>query len=212
MYFHSMKIKVCGMRDKENVAQLVELNPDYIGFIFYGKSKRYAGDVLNNETIGLVPDDIKRVGVFVNASEREINHAWEYFDLDMLQLHGDESPEFCASMKAKGYHVIKAFGVDKTFDFDKLEAYKPSVDFFLFDTKSENYGGTGETYDWSILKKYDQTTPFFLSGGISPSNLDKIAELDGLNIHAIDVNSKFELSPGSKDIDLLRSTVFKKFR
>ena len=197
------------MRNAQNIQALTACKPDYIGFIFYPKSKRYIGDSLDLNTIHQIPDAIKKVGVFVNATEREVTHAVEYFHFDLIQLHGDEPVEYCEKLKKKGYHIIKAFGIDEDFDFQMLEKYKPTVDFFLFDTKSSKYGGTGEKYDWNILEKYDQSVPFFLSGGIGPDNLNRIEELQGYNIHAIDVNSKFELEPGLKDIDLLKNTLFK---
>ncbi len=207
-----MRIKVCGMAKRDNIEALVKLSPDYIGFIFYPKSKRYAKGVVDKKVLARIPSFIKKVGVFVNYSAEQVDQIMKEYALDVVQLHGDESPEVCQAVKALGYTVIKAFGVDESFDFTSLASYITHCDFFLFDTKGKEYGGHGITYDWSILEKYDQSTPFFLSGGLNASNINEVKTFKNLNIHAVDVNSKFEIEPALKDVELLKNTVFKELR
>ena len=200
-----IKLKVCGMKQPDNLNAVAALQPDFLGFIFYPKSKRYMADTLLPEQVRKLPASIQRVGVFVNAEECEILEQAKKFDLDFLQLHGDETPEQCAALQGKGYQIVKAFGVDEQFDFEQLNAYAALVDFYLFDTKGQAYGGNGVVFDWSVLEKYDQQKPFFLSGGIG------IEEVKGLNkipahlpLYALDVNSRFETEPGLKNEELLR--------
>lgn len=200
------------MQDPENIRELGELRPDYMGFIFYENSKRYAGATPSFAIEDALPDSVEKVGVFVNEEIGEIEDLCEDYEINTLQLHGDESPAFCGELKDKGFKVIKAFGVDEQFDFKKLEPYKNKVDFFLFDTKGKDRGGNGVTFDWSVLKNYDNAVPFFLSGGLSADNISEVLKLEGMNLHAVDVNSKFELEPGVKDIGLLRESVFEKLR
>lgn len=199
-----MKIKVCGMRDSQNIKDLLSLKPDYMGFIFYEKSPRNAEGVLDVEVLNAFPEETEKVGVFVNASMDIIKEQIDLYGLDMLQLHGDESPEFVAEAKSLGVKVMKVFGVDNAFDFAALTPYKKLVDFFLFDTKSKQRGGTGIQFNWDILKAYDQEVPFFLSGGISNENINELDDLKGLNIHAIDVNSKYEIESALKDIEKIK--------
>lgn len=200
------------MQDPENIRELVELQPDYIGLIFYENSKRYAGATPAMAIEEIIPESIEPVGVFVNEDISEIEDICADYNINMLQLHGDESPAFCGELKDKGFKVIKAFGVDEQFDFKKLEPYKNKVDFFLFDTKGKERGGNGITFDWSVLKKYDNSVPFFLSGGLSADNISEVLKLEGMNLYAVDVNSKFEIEAGVKDINLLRASVFEKFK
>ncbi len=196
-----IRIKVCGMREAQNIVEVGARAPDYMGFIFYPKSPRYVGEEFR------VPDNlpaaIKRVGVFVNATVEEIIATAKRNSLWAAQLHGRENPEQCAAVRAAGYTVIKAFPVDATFDFASTSAYKEFVDFFLFDTKGPLHGGNAMRFDWSLLRSYDQSVPFFLSGGLSPENVKGIKHLDGMNLHALDVNSGIESSPGLKDLDRL---------
>lgn len=200
-----MKLKVCGMRDSTNIQKLVHIKPDYIGFIFYSGSPRNVGEVLSRSVLQEIPKKIKKVGVFVNASLHEIKWQIKMYGLDVIQLHGEETPEFTAEVKALGIEVIKAFSVgDEDFDVDQLNPYKKHVDFFLFDTRSRLKGGSGEAFDWNRLKEgYDNEVPFFLSGGISMKNIANLKILKGMNIHAIDINSKFEVSQGMKDIEMI---------
>lgn len=196
-------MKVCGMRDSGNIRQLLKLQPDYMGFIFYEKSKRFAPE-LDAELLNDFPSETKKVGVFVNASLEEVKGKVDRYGLDLVQLHGDESVEYVGDLFAAGIRVIKVFSVGDSFDFEQLKPYKGLVDFFLFDTKGKERGGNGVTFDWELLKAYDQSVPFFLSGGIDNENISALESLKGMNIHAIDVNSKYEIAPGLKDIEELK--------
>lgn len=202
------EIKVCGMRNSENVKALVELKPDYIGFIFYAKSKRFAEGELDKDIINNLPDSIKKVGVFVNESIDKIHTICQEYNLTFVQLHGDESVEDCIKMKSLNYKVIKAFGIDEDFNFDSLSVYEPYVDYFLFDTKTKDYGGSGQVYDWEVLKQYKGQKPYFLSGGIGEDNIDNAFEFQDERMQVLDLNSKFEIEAGLKNIDLLRTKVF----
>jgi phosphoribosylanthranilate isomerase len=195
------------MRDAANLAQLLELQPDYVGFIFYERSPRFVGEDFDPELVRQIPRPMKRVGVFVNASIDHVVRTVKKYNLDFAQLHGEELPDFCRNLKLKGVNVIKAFRLDETFSFSQLNNYKPHCDFFLFDTKGPSYGGNGTVFDWRLLKRYDNEKPFFLSGGISLENVDQLDELRSLKIHAIDVNSKFETAPGLKNLADLRTLV-----
>ncbi len=201
------EIKVCGMRDSSNIRELLQLKPDYIGFIFYEKSPRY----VRSKPIADIDSTIKKVGVFVNASERSINEKRIEFGLDILQLHGDESPELCYILKQSGAQVMKVFRIDEDFDFQITRRYQDYCDYFLFDTQTKAFGGSGKKFDWQLLKKYNNARPVFLSGGIGPGDIDALEKIEGLNIKAIDINSKFETEPAMKNIDLLNS-FFKKLR
>lgn len=199
-----MKVKVCGMRDAANLEQVAALNPDFIGFIFYDKSLRYVGDDFDAEVMKLVPKTIRKVGVFVNASIDYILRSVKKYDLQFVQLHGTETPDYCRSLKMRGVSIIKAFSVNDTFNFSMLNNYKPHCDFFLFDTKGEQPGGNGIRFDWRVLSRYDNDKPFFLSGGIGVEALDDLEGLRGMKLYGIDINSKIELAPGLKDADLLK--------
>lgn len=200
-----MRLKICGLKYKENIEQVAALRPDYMGFIFYTKSKRFVGE---DFVMPVISSDIKKVGVFVNADFDSVFHTVIKHKLDLIQLHGDEDAYYCEDMalhfsqneSTKQVKIIKAFGVDENFDFDTLKPYEKQCDYFLFDTKTKEYGGSGQQFDWNILKKYNNAKPFFLSGGIG---LEEIKNIPKLNIHTIDVNSKFEIEPGLKDIELI---------
>ncbi len=193
------KIKVCGMCNSTNIKELLMLNPDYIGFIFYEKSPRYVEYLADIE----FDSSIKKVGVFVNASERMINEKRIRFGLDILQLHGDESPELCFILKQSGAQVMKVFRIDKNFDFQQTQLYEDYCDYFLFDTQTKAFGGSGEKFDWKLLQQYNNVRPVFLSGGIGPEDAEKVKQITNLNLKAIDINSKFETEPGLKDIKQL---------
>ncbi len=193
------KLKVCGMKYSDNIRQLVEIKPDFIGFIFYKKSKRFV-DNLDIKSLK-IPKSIKIVGVFVNSTIEEVLEKVKLYKLDYVQLHGDESAKFCLKLKHAGIKITKAFQIDEDFNFAILTDYESVCDYFLFDTKTKLYGGSGKKFNWQVLKKYNNKKPFFLSGGIDIPDVDEIRKLKHLNIYSIDVNSKFENSPGLKDID-----------
>jgi phosphoribosylanthranilate isomerase len=202
-----MRLKVCGMRNSDNIKELLELGPDYMGFIFYEKSSRFVGEELDEELLKSFPHTVKKVGVFVNATQAYILDKVKKYALDYVQLHGEEMPDFCRNLKFKGVNIIKAFSVDNQFNFGKLLNFKPYCDYFLFDTKGDLKGGNGITFDWSVLRRYDNDKPFFLAGGIDLDNAAQARELAGLKIHSLDVNSKFEISPALKDIEKLSELI-----
>lgn len=208
-----LKLKVCGMRVPENIAEISSLHPDYLGLIFYEASPRYV-----DEEIEDLNPEIKRTGVFVNASEDFILDKVEKFRLTAIQLHGEESPQFCRDLKqhfsATGNNpeLIKVFSIKEEFDFDQLKPYEAMADFFLFDTKGREKGGNGFRFNWEVLKQYPSSVPFFLSGGIGPEEVSAIKELyhhftewnREKAFYGIDVNSKFETAPGLKDAAKLK--------
>lgn len=200
-----MKIKVCGVKEGENVLEVAALSPDYIGFIFYGNSPRFAIGLSYTYT-EKIPKGIKKVGVFVNVTKDVIEEYATIHKLDSIQLHGEESPELCRNLQRIGLEVIKAVkvpeNVGKDF-FKSLEKYKDHVDLFLFDTAGRNPGGNGRKFDWKMLQQYDLDTPYLISGGIGPDDLEDLKKGLPAGCIGIDVNSKFEITPGVKDIDKL---------
>ena len=195
-----MKLKVCGMREPLNIKALSALTPDYMGFIFWAPSSRYV-----ETTTPELPSAIKKTGVFVDASVDYIQSMVLKHNLQAVQLHGEETPQYCALVQDLGVEVIKAFSIKDSFDFSQLDPYETSSDFFLFDTKGELPGGNGYGFDWSLLTNYPSQKPFFLSGGIGLEHTPQIKALlnTDLPLHAIDVNSKFELAPALKNINAL---------
>lgn len=210
-------LKVCGMKYEENILELTQLQPDYMGFIFYEKSPRFM-----NENIPDIHSSIKKTGVFVNAELDFIQQKVEGFNLQAVQLHGEETVEYCKELTEKlqrpfdsaqgdnrnnKIEIIKAFSIQDQFNFQELETYLPVVDYFLFDTKGKNPGGNGFTFDWQVLKNYPFQKPFFLSGGIGLEEVEKIKAFQEFNLplYALDVNSKFETQPGKKNIDDLKN-------
>lgn len=197
-------VKVCGMREASNVRDLSDLNPDFIGFIFYDKSKRFVGNTFEPVIVDKIPLRIKKVGVFVNSSNDFILNKVHKYQLDFVQLHGDETPEQCQELFEKGIKIIKAFSVHDAFDFDILNDFEPFTNFFLFDTPGKDYGGNGQLFNWEVLTGYKGSLPFFLSGGISIKEVEKIKVLNIDKMYAVDLNSRFELEPGVKDIENLK--------
>ena len=198
-----INLKVCGITQFKQLQQLEALNVDYAGLIFYKESPRYMGDKLSGKEIKNADFDLKKVGVFVNPSYSDLLDAIDDYGLDIVQLHGNETPEMCQDL-SEDVEVIKAFRIeDSSADIDKLvEPYDGVCDYYLFDTAGlkESFGGTGQQFDWSILKKAKIEKPFFLSGGIGPDDAQKVKAFKHPDFFAIDVNSKFELSPGLKDM------------
>ncbi|MEL6303834.1 MAG: phosphoribosylanthranilate isomerase, partial [Bacteroidota bacterium] len=222
-----MKLKVCGM--KHNPEAVAALQPDYLGFIFWEKSARFFEGEMPQ-----LPKSIKKVGVFVDASWEKVMETIERFGLDAVQLHGQETPEFCdlirkqfsnisdvtlsgvemsSHSEAKSLEIIKVFSIKDDFDFSLLEPYEDICDYFLFDTKGKLPGGNGYAFNWKILENYPSTKPYFLSGGIGLENQEDLKSFLKTNAaqycHAIDINSKFELQPGHKNIEAVKE--FKKF-
>ncbi|MVT11833.1 phosphoribosylanthranilate isomerase [Chitinophaga tropicalis] len=196
-----MKIKVCGITRKEDLQQLIAFGVDYAGFIFYEKSPRFAGNKLDARSIRET-NGILKTGVFVNAPLEQVQRIVADYGLNLVQLHGDETPEYCAALKAI-VPVIKAFRVGAAVNWEQLlSAYIPVTDYFLFDTEAgKAYGGTGKMFDWELLKSYPYTHPFFLSGGIGPDQLPELLQLELPALCTVDVNSKFEIQPGVKDME-----------
>lgn len=202
-----MKIKVCGMKYHQNILDVAKLQPEYMGFIFYNKSKRNFSD-----KIPTLPLHIKKTGVFVNKDITEVAMLIKKHNFQAVQLHGDESADYCKELKnaiQDKIEIIKVFSVGETFDFETTEKYEAICDYFLFDTKGKEKGGNGITFNWEILENYKGTKPYFLSGGIG---LNQIKDLDNFrkmsyakNCYAIDVNSRFEIEPGLKNIDELKA-------
>jgi phosphoribosylanthranilate isomerase len=199
-----MKIKVCGMREPENIRQVADLHPDYMGFIFYPFSKRYVGNI-NEKVLNSISSGIKKTGVFVDSDE--LFSIIDRYKLDAVQLHGDESAALCRELKDKGLEVIKAVGVDEDFDFKALEPYLEAVDYFLFDTKVPGYGGSGKLFDWKLLEQYPYTASYFLSGGLGQDNLPEIKRMTDKRLYAVDLNSRFETEPGIKDVEKIEAAI-----
>ncbi len=214
-----MKIKVCGVRDSENITALVNLTPDYIGFIFYNKSKRFVTDFPQV----IIPSSIKKTGVFVNETIENVIDKVSKYQLDAVQLHGDESVEYCEQLRRHaefisashkdeipkrvrndGFEIIKAFAIDDNFDFLNTQEYESTCDMFLFDTKGKGYGGNGVKYDWSILKKYKGDVSFLLSGGINGNDVEAIKEFQHSKFIGVDLNSGFEDAPSIKNIEKIK--------
>lgn len=205
-----MKLKICGMN--HNPSEVAELQPDYLGFIFWEPSARYfTGDMPT------IPNPIKKVGVFVDADQEYVLEKVSLYQLDAVQLHGKESVEYCQQLKnsflsfrarSRKLDIIKVFSIKDDFDFSILKDYEEVCDYFLFDTKGKLPGGNGYTFDWSVLEKYPSQTPYFLSGGIGLESIQDLQEfinsIASKNCFAIDVNSKFESVPGLKNIEDLK--------
>jgi len=192
--------KICGLSNAENINEIVALQPDFMGFIFYQESPRYVHKHRIREEIINIPSGIQKVGVFVNESIEIIEITASHFKLQVIQLHGNESPEFCQQLYLKGYKIIKAFGVSHSDDLISLDEYSAYCEYFLFDTKSPGHGGSGQQFNWQILNTYSGSTPFFLSGGIGLENLENALQLEHPSLAGMDVNSRFEITAGVKDI------------
>ncbi len=196
-----MKIKVCGMKFRENIAEIAALKPDFLGFIFYPKSPRYAANHLVSDQLRSFDKNITKVGVFVNENLQEIKRICSEYHIGTIQLHGTESPEFCDELEQSGFQVIKAFGLNEDFNFNNLKLYEKVCEYFLFDTQSKNFGGSGKKFNWEILERYQMNKAFFLSGGIRLEDLDSIRSFRHEQLYAIDVNSGFELKAGLKNAE-----------
>lgn len=211
-------IKVCGMREPSNIAKLQELEVDWMGMIFFGKSSR------NVEQPIFIKKEIPRVGVFVNEEIDFIFKKIGDYQLDLVQLHGDESVDFCKKIKetfrsesrdrqknglvaSLPKKIIKVFSVGNDFDFSILKPYETVIDYFLFDTKGKNRGGNGVAFNWDILKKYNSEVPFLLSGGINSDSIEAIKSFQHPKMVGIDINSRFEREPALKDIQKIKKFI-----
>ena len=202
-----MKLKICGMN--HNTAEVAKLHPDYLGFIFWEPSSRYfQGDMPE------LPMGVEKVGVFVNASIEEVVKRVNEFGLQLVQLHGGESPSFCSALQEalstleNKVKIIKVFSVGTSFNFEQLSPYEDVCDFYLFDTKGKLPGGNSYSFDWTLLDGYPSKKPFFLSGGIGPGDMESVRDFlqnpEAKNCYALDVNSRFETRPGEKSIEELK--------
>ena len=203
-----MMIKVCGMREAENIREVEALGIDLMGFIFWPKSSRYV-----SERPAYLPTQCKRVGVFVNEDAETIKKIAEDYALDYIQLHGSESPEQISHLSPLTSHlsIIKAFNIATTEDLEATKPYEGIVDYYLFDTKGKSVGGNGEKFDWSVLSDYVGETPFLLSGGIGPDDAERVksfltshlSPLTSKKCIGIDLNSRFETAPAIKNVAVL---------
>lgn len=207
-----MRIKVCGMTSTEQVLQLDDMGVEFAGFIFYPKSPRYVHKFMPQAEIKKIKGKhINKVGVFVNAPVEEVLQTVDDCGLYLVQLHGDETPKYCEKI-ANYVGVVKAFRLREEDNvLWKVKDYMDIADMFLFDTEGAGYGGTGKQFDWNILRGLNIGKPFFLSGGIGPDDVGKLKEFSGepvsKDLFSADVNSKFEIAPGIKDMDKLRAFV-----
>jgi phosphoribosylanthranilate isomerase len=198
------KLKICGMREPQNIVEVASVLPDYMGFIYYTKSPRFVG---NNFSLPQnFPIAINKVAVFVNESTENMMAQVQSNRYEYVQLHGHETIAQCAELKAAGINIIKAFSVHDSFDFDSdsVNEYQSVVDYVLFDTAGRNAGGNGVSFDWTRLNEYNQRIPFILSGGISLQNILHLKKLEDMNLHAVDINSGVEICPGVKDVNLIK--------
>lgn len=197
---NNLKLKVCGMKQPENIQEVSAFAPDYLGFIFFKNSPRNFDAVIPEISPG-----IKKTGVFVDASSEFILEKVRSHGLRAVQLHGNEPPQLCTLLKEEGVEVIKVFSVKDSFDFSMLQPYEGKVDLFLFDTKGKAKGGNGIIFDWEILRNYPSKTPFFLSGGLGLEEIAKLPDFDFPDtFYGVDVNSRFEVEPGFKKIEDLK--------
>ena len=193
-------IKVCGMREEQNISDLEKLDIDWMGMIFWSGSKRYV-----SRPPSRLPQRVKKVGVFVDASLDDIRQHVSDYQLDIIQLHGHETPAFLEALKP--LTLIKAFNIADASDLEKTKAYEGIADYFLFDTKGKIVGGNGEKFDWTVLTAYEGSTPFLLSGGIGPNDVQKVKQFHHHKCIGIDLNSRFESAPGLKDIVQLQTFI-----
>ena len=201
------RIKVCGLRDPGNIRGIASLSPDYLGFIFHPGSVRFIGKDPDRELFSGIPGKIKKTGVFVDEKIEKVKATVSRYRLEAVQLHGSESADYCNQIKSQNLIIIKAFRIGPGFDFNNTLLYNYSCDFFLFDTLSEFPGGSGKKFRWNLLKKQRIEKPFFLSGGIGIEDIEVIRNFDHKMLYAIDINSRFEVAPAIKNVELVRSFI-----
>jgi len=204
-----MKVKVCGMLDAGNLSKISDALPDFMGFIFYCGSKRFVGNEPGMQIFLNVPEGTEKVAVFVNETPGGVIGIADKYGFGAVQLHGNETPMFCSIVRSSGLGVIKAFGIDHSFNFNLLGPYLEVCDYFLFDMKSERHGGSGLKFDWTLLERYDHDKKFFLSGGIGPDDAERIRSFTHRQLFGVDINSRFETSPGMKDPVIVRDFINK---
>jgi phosphoribosylanthranilate isomerase len=200
-----VKVKICGL--SSDLPELASLGMDYAGFIFYGKSPRCVLGKIAPDELSVFPAGVKKIGVFVDEELSVMQQLAADFQLDILQLHGSESPELCRKIRGIGFPVIKAFGVGSDFNFERLRPYLDSVDFFLFDTATSAHGGSGKTFDWNVLQRYPFDIPILVGGGVGLENLSELLESAIPHLHAVDMNSKLEIAPGVKNISRVQAAI-----
>lgn len=201
-----MIVKVCGMREAENIRAVEALGVDWMGFIFWEHSSRCV-----SQRPAYLPEKAKRVGVFVDASLDAVCQHVEVFGLDVVQLHGSESPAFLHDLRtvlAGAVLIVKAFSIATRDDLLQTSLYEGLADYFLFDTKAQLVGGNGRKFDWSVLAHYDGSTPFLLSGGIGPDDASRLSAFSHPRLAGIDLNSRFEISPAQKNVELLKQFLY----
>ena len=195
-----MKLKVCGIKFPGNMMDVAQLKPDFMGFIFHPASRRFMEKTLRPKDVGALPDAIKKVGVFVDADPGRVGEQVHRYALDLVQLHGGETPEVCQTIRDMGVGVIKAFGVSPEWKAASVLPYTPVCDYFLFDTATKAHGGSGRLFNWSLLQDANIQRPYFLSGGLSPEIISG-AQWPKPQPFGIDINSRVETEPGVKDIE-----------
>ena len=210
----AVKLKICGMKYPDNISDIALFQPDYMGFIFYENSSRYFDGAIPD-----LPKNIEKVGVFVNATLDAISEKVEIYQLDLVQLHGNETPEFCKALQTnlhkksfgQNVKIIKVFSISDHFDFAKLKKFEAVCVYFLFDTKGKHPGGNGFVFNWNVLQHYPSTKPYFLSGGIGMDEVEQLKSFfqkaESKLCYAIDINSKFEIEAGLKNPDLLQTFI-----
>lgn len=202
-----MIIKVCGMRDADNIRAVAKTGVNWMGMIFWPRSSRHVADL---SAANAIPCGIERVGVFVDQSCEDIIDIAEKCRLDVIQLHGKESRESILALRGrlrKGVRLMKAISVGATDDISKASEYEDIVDYLLFDTKCTTVGGSGKQFDWSALDEYNGSTPFLLSGGIGPDDAEAVSLFRHPLMMGIDLNSRFETAPAYKDVEKLSSFI-----
>jgi phosphoribosylanthranilate isomerase len=194
-----IRVKVCGMTNPDNIKLVSEAKPDFLGFIFFQGSPRYVGEDPESGLFHNIPGSIKKTGVFINEENSRIRDLSARRGLEMIQLHGEESPVSCLQLRSSGLIIVKSFNIDDNFNFDTLGKYMPVCDYFLFDTKTLIPGGSGKKFNWRKLEEYSMDKPFFLSGGIGPEDCYSVKALETRGLFGVDINSRFETSQGIKD-------------
>lgn len=202
-----IRVKICGMVNPLNLQEVAAAGPDFIGLIYYPASPRYVCEETENDLLENFPQGIKKVGVFFNENITEVLKVSKRAALDLIQLHGNESPAYCYRLSASGSSVIKAFNIDNGFNFETLTGYLPVCDFFLFDTKTDKPGGSGKKFHWEELEEYTLEKPFFLSGGIGREDAELVKSIRNGCLYAVDINSRFESVAGIKDAELVRKFI-----